>query len=164
MRVSSGGATAAWSRYGFLQSSLRHPPLGVAGHGCNDYFYMDANCNQVAPGANLKLCGFAAVIVSPISLIWEDGVSLADGMTVVPFSIDTRQPRPLPSGRRQKKRRSWSTIPHIPARSPPPSNFSAPTHSAVRQPRPTSRLLPIRRNKNPVGERLRNAGTARYES
>ena len=53
---------------------------------------MDANCHRVAPGANLKLCGFGAAVASPISLIWEDDASLADGMTVVPFSIDARQP------------------------------------------------------------------------
>jgi EF hand len=88
-----------WSNCGQVQMwvldfFLKAPsPWSSTGTGDTDYFYMDANCHQVAPGANLKLCGFAAVIASPISLIWEDGAPLADSMTVVPFSIDARQPQ-----------------------------------------------------------------------
>ena len=58
----------------------------------NNYWYLDANCQVTSPDADTQLCGYGAVFPSPISLIWEDDASLTDGMTVVPFSIDARQP------------------------------------------------------------------------
>ena len=57
-----------------------------------DYWYMDANCHWATPAAASEICGFAGIAWSPISLIWEDDASLDDGMTVVSFSIDARQP------------------------------------------------------------------------
>ena len=56
-------------------------------------WYMDANCHWATPAADTPICGFAGVAWSPISLLWDKDASLEDGMTVVPFSIDTRQPR-----------------------------------------------------------------------
>ena len=53
---------------------------------------MDANCHWETPAADTPICGFAGIAVSPISLIWDEDASLNDGMTVVPFSIDARQP------------------------------------------------------------------------
>ena len=56
-------------------------------------YYMDENCRWTQPSADTKLCGFVQVTsVSPISLLWEEVASLEDGMTVVPFSLDARQP------------------------------------------------------------------------
>ena len=54
---------------------------------------MDANCHWTFPGANTEICGVAALCVTPISLLWDENASLSDGMTVVPFSIDARQPQ-----------------------------------------------------------------------
>lgn len=56
-------------------------------------YYMDENCRWTQPSADTKLCGFVQVTsISPISLLWEEVASLEDGMTVVPFSLDARQP------------------------------------------------------------------------
>ena len=57
------------------------------------YWYMDANCHWTFPGANTEICGVAALCVTPVSLLWDENASLSDGMTVVPFSIDARQPQ-----------------------------------------------------------------------
>ena len=58
----------------------------------NTYWYMDANCHWASLTANTPICGFAGVATSPISLIWDEDASLDDGMTVVSFSINARQP------------------------------------------------------------------------
>ena len=56
------------------------------------YWYMDANCHWATPPADTEVCGFAGLAASPISLLWEEDASLDDGMTVVSFSINARQP------------------------------------------------------------------------
>ena len=56
------------------------------------YWYMDATCHWATPAADTPICGFAGLASSPISLIWEEDASLNDGMTVVSFSINARQP------------------------------------------------------------------------
>ena len=57
------------------------------------YWYMDENCHWTLPGANTEICGVAALCVTPVSLIWDENASLSDGMTVVPFSLNVRQPQ-----------------------------------------------------------------------
>lgn len=55
-------------------------------------WYMDENCRYVEKTANVKLCGFAGVSWSPVSLLWEKGTSLEEGMNVVSFSLSPKQP------------------------------------------------------------------------
>ena len=54
-------------------------------------WYMDENCRYVRPSSRTKLCGFAGVAWSPISLLWEE-TTLTEDMTVVPFSINAETP------------------------------------------------------------------------
>ncbi|HQH26907.1 MAG TPA: hypothetical protein PLP17_05870, partial [Oligoflexia bacterium] len=55
-------------------------------------WYMDKNCHWTNLTPDKKICGFAGVSWSPISLIWDDGVSLEEGMTVASFSINAAEP------------------------------------------------------------------------
>jgi hypothetical protein len=54
----------------------------------NTSWYMDENCQVIQAGPNTRLCGFAGISWSPISLILGDESSLNKDMTVVPFSLD----------------------------------------------------------------------------
>ena len=54
-------------------------------------WFMDANCHVVESGPDTKLCGFAGVSWSPISLLWEEA-PLTEGMTIVPFSLTPQVP------------------------------------------------------------------------
>ena len=55
-------------------------------------YYMDQDCKYTQMEADKKICGFAGVSWSPISLIFDNSTNLTEGMTVVQFSVDPRQP------------------------------------------------------------------------
>jgi hypothetical protein len=55
-------------------------------------YYMDKDCKYTQMNADKRICGFAGVSWSPISLIFDNTTPLTDGMTVVQFSVDPRQP------------------------------------------------------------------------
>ena len=86
-----GGGKGCSNGAAALASVVNSNVSGTAS-GPNEYWYLDANCQVTSPDADTQLCGYGAVFPSPISLLWEDDASLTDGMTVVPFSIDARQP------------------------------------------------------------------------
>jgi len=52
------------------------------------HWYMDSQCRYRESLGNSKLCGFAGISVSPISLIFDESASLDSDMTVVDFSLD----------------------------------------------------------------------------
>jgi hypothetical protein len=56
------------------------------------YHFMDENCNYVPSREGANVCGFAGLTISPISLLWEPGVSLEENTTVVPFSLSAEYP------------------------------------------------------------------------
>ena len=56
-------------------------------------YYMDKNCNYTKKTENNKVCGFAGVSWSPVSLVFDAAANLNEGMTVVPFSVDPRYPK-----------------------------------------------------------------------
>jgi hypothetical protein len=58
-------------------------------------YYMDQNCRYTEMTADTKVCGFAGVSWSPISLVFDDTKNISEGMTVVRFSVDPRQPDAL---------------------------------------------------------------------
>ena len=96
---------------------------------------MDANCQWATPGAASEICGFAGIAWSPISLIWEDDASLDDGMTVVSFSIDARQPDAFSLWKASEKTPLLVYDPTHSTRLPQPGSFSAHILSAARQPK-----------------------------
>ena len=54
------------------------------------YYYMDENCEYVAPNPNVQLCGYAGIALtgSPISLILEEDHSIESDVRVVDFQLD----------------------------------------------------------------------------
>ena len=55
-------------------------------------YYMDKNCKYTQMSPAKKICGFGGLSWSPISLIFDTTTNLNEGMTVVQFSVDPRQP------------------------------------------------------------------------
>ncbi len=55
-------------------------------------YYMDQDCKYTPMSPDKKVCGFAGVSWSPISLIFDTTTNLNEGLTVVQFSVDPRQP------------------------------------------------------------------------
>ena len=55
-------------------------------------YYMDENCKYTRISDEKKVCGFAGVSWSPISLVFDENTNLNEGVQVVPFSVDARQP------------------------------------------------------------------------
>jgi hypothetical protein len=55
-------------------------------------YYMDKHCKYKSMSGDTRVCGFAGVSWSPISLVFDSAANLNEGMTVVPFSVDPRQP------------------------------------------------------------------------
>jgi hypothetical protein len=55
-------------------------------------YYMDEDCKYTKISKNKKVCGFAGVSWSPVSLVFDENTNLNEGMQVVPFSVDPRQP------------------------------------------------------------------------
>lgn len=55
-------------------------------------YYMDKDCKYTQMKTDKRICGFAGVSWSPISLIFDTTTTLTEGMTVVQFSVDPRQP------------------------------------------------------------------------
>jgi hypothetical protein len=58
-------------------------------------YYMDKNCRYTRMTDETKVCGFAGVSWSPISLVFDAATNVNEGMTVVRFSVDPRQPEAL---------------------------------------------------------------------
>jgi hypothetical protein len=58
-------------------------------------YYMDKNCRYTKMTNDTKVCGFAGVSWSPISLVFDATTNVNEGMTVVRFSVDPRQPEAL---------------------------------------------------------------------
>jgi hypothetical protein len=52
------------------------------------YWFMDSRCQYREAIGDAKLCGFAGVSASPISLIFDESTSLESDMTVVDFPLD----------------------------------------------------------------------------
>ncbi len=52
------------------------------------YWFMDSQCQYRNDVKDAKLCGFAGVAPSPISLIFDESTSLESDMTVVDFPLD----------------------------------------------------------------------------
>lgn len=52
-------------------------------------FFMDAQCRFSAGGPQTVVCGYAGVSWSPISLMWDSGANIDQGMTVSRFSLTT---------------------------------------------------------------------------
>ena len=77
---------------GIPRGGVRQVGRGRLGYDPGAYCYMDSNCKYVKAALNTPICGIAGAFVSPISFLWDENASLSDGMTVVPFSIDARQP------------------------------------------------------------------------
>lgn len=56
------------------------------------YWFMDSECRYRQNISDAKLCGFAGVATSPISLVFDESSALDADMTVVDFSIDLNKP------------------------------------------------------------------------
>lgn len=56
------------------------------------YWFMDSDCRFRQSVTDAKLCGFAGVATSPISLVFDESSSLEADMTVVDFAIDLNRP------------------------------------------------------------------------
>jgi len=57
-------------------------------------FFMDAQCRYSPGGPNTVVCGYGGISFSPISLVWDVGTNLDNGMTVARFSLTTDPERP----------------------------------------------------------------------
>ncbi len=55
-------------------------------------WFMDSECRYRQNITGAKLCGFAGVATSPISLVFDESSALDADMTVVDFSIDLNKP------------------------------------------------------------------------
>jgi hypothetical protein len=69
-----------------MQGQFAVPALSSSGVDA-PYWYFDKNCNSVNPPANAKVCGYAGVSWSPISLILDNEVSINEDMQVVEFNL-----------------------------------------------------------------------------
>lgn len=56
------------------------------------YWGMDSQCKYVTFDSSTRLCGFAGVSMSPISLIFDESSSLESDMTVVDLALDPNRP------------------------------------------------------------------------
>ncbi len=56
------------------------------------YVFMDSACRFREKTADTRLCGFAGVATSPLSLILDESSSLESDMTVVDFALDLNKP------------------------------------------------------------------------
>jgi len=92
-----GTGPSGWATGGELANFLGVPDdmrgnipksYNIAGGNPASWWYMDENCKYTAAPAGTEICGYAGISWSPISLIWERGASLNDGVTVVPFALD----------------------------------------------------------------------------
>lgn len=56
------------------------------------YWGMNSQCKYVPFDSSTRLCGFAGVSSSPISLIFDESAALESDMTVVDFALDHNRP------------------------------------------------------------------------
>ena len=71
-----------------LRDQFVLPPVaGNAQSGDAPYWFFDKNCNFIASPGDKKVCGYAGVSWSPISLILDDSVDLNQEMKVVEFNL-----------------------------------------------------------------------------
>ncbi|MEY4701497.1 MAG: hypothetical protein RL326_1684 [Pseudomonadota bacterium] len=73
--IGKGGRAIAGSRF---------PKKSVNAY----YWFMDSHCQYRNDVKDAKLCGFAGIAPSPISLIFDESASLDSDMTVVDFPLD----------------------------------------------------------------------------
>jgi hypothetical protein len=78
-----------YSQRGQLQASYN-----IMGGNAGASFFMDEQCRFVQSGGNTKVCGYAGISWSPISLVWEENSNLDENMTVARFSLTAEENKP----------------------------------------------------------------------
>jgi hypothetical protein len=87
---SQGGKKGSGSLLAKTLAEFLGAPSGKPGVSGN--WFMDSECRYRENITGAKLCGFAGVAVSPLSLVFDEGSALDADMTVVDFSIDLNKP------------------------------------------------------------------------